>query len=252
MKKFITLITALALTFSVFAQPDESARRGGAYYQSRLSISTAANSSVWVFVDGNSYNNRDNDDEILINNIRPGYHSIKVYKQKNDRYGNGRRFNKNRQLVYEGNIYMKPQFHTDISINRFGRAFIDERQMDQAYYASYNENEQDHDGADWNNNGNYMQPMNGRSFEQFRETLKNESFDNTRTVIAKQTIATNYFSTAQVKEIVQLFSFENNKLDIAKYSYKYTVDKNNYFMLNDAFSFSGSKEELARYIQSYR
>ena len=141
---------------------------------------------------------------------------------------------------------MKPQFHTDISINRFGRAFIDERQMDQAYYASYNENEQDHDGADWNNNGNYMQPMNGRSFEQFRETLKNESFDNTRTVIAKQTIATNYFSTAQVKEIVQLFSFENNKLDIAKYSYKYTVDKNNYFMLNDAFSFSGSKEEIGR------
>ena len=87
MKKFITLITALVLTFSVFAQADESARRGGAYYQSRLSISTAANSSVWVFVDGNSYNSRDNDDEILINNIRPGYHSIKVYKQKNDRYG---------------------------------------------------------------------------------------------------------------------------------------------------------------------
>ena len=147
---------------------------------------------------------------------------------------------------------MKPQFHTDISINRFGRAFIDERQMDQAYYAAYNENEHDHDGTGWNNNGNYMQPMNSRSFEQFRETLKNESFDNTRLVIAKQTIAANYFSTAQIKEIVQQFSFENNKLDIAKYSYKYTVDRNNYFMLNDTFSFSGSKEELARYIQAYR
>ena len=252
MKKFITLITVLAIGFSLYAQQDESARRGGAYYQSKLSISTVTNNPVWVFVDGNSYNIKDNDNDIFINDLRPGYHSIKVYQQKNDRYGNGKRFNRNKQLVYDANLYMKPQYHTDISINRFGRAFIDERQMDQAYYAAYNENDEDHDGGGWGNNGNYMQPMNFHAFEQFKQTLKDESFDNTRTVIAKQTIAANYFSTAQVNEIVQLFSFENSKLDIAKYSYKYTVDKNNYFMLNDAFSFSSSKEELVRYIQSYR
>jgi len=151
------------------------------------------------------------------------------------------------QLVYENNLYIKPQYHIDISINRFGRAFMDEKKMNQAYYAAYNEDEQD-----WGGNDNDMQPMNSRSFEQFKTTLRNESFDNTKLAVARQTIAANYLSAAQVKEVVQLFGFENSKLDIAKYSYKYTIDKNNYFLLNDAFAFSSSKEDLARYIQAYK
>ena len=107
----------------------------------------------------------------------------------------------------------------------------------------------DHDNS---NNSNYGQGINRRSFDQFKQTLKNENFDNTRLVIAKQTISNNSFSAAQVKELLALFSFENSKLEIAEYAYKCTIDKNNYFILNDAFSYSGSKEELARYIRSYR
>jgi len=246
MKRIFTLITALLITVSLFAQPDESARRG-VYNQSRLSISTAANNPVRVLIDGNSYNNSGYDNDILVSDIRPGYHRIKVYLQ-NERYGNRKRINKNMVLVYEANLYIKPQYHVDISINRFGKAFLDERQINSAYYTEYDETEDN----GWGNNNNYMQPMNTRSFEQFRDMLKNEHFDNTRAVLAKQTIAANYFSTAQVKEIVQLFSFENTKLDMAKYCYKYTIDKNNYFLLNDVFSFSSNKEDLARYIQAYR
>lgn len=243
MKKIFTLISALAITLSLFAQQDESARKAGNYL-SRLSVSTASNKPVRVLIDGNSYNGRNSNNDILVSDIRPGYHSIKVYQQQNNRYG---RKNNNMQLVYENNLYVKPQYHIDISINRFGRAFMDEKQMNQAYYAAYNEDEQD-----WGGNDNDMQPMNSRSFEQFKTTLRNESFDNTKLAVARQTIAANYLSAAQVKEVVQLFGFENSKLDIAKYSYKYTIDKNNYFLLNDAFAFSSSKEDLARYIQAYK
>ena len=249
MKKIFTLISAMVISLSLFAQQDESARRG-AYNLSRLSISTVTDNQLRILIDGKSYNTRSNDNDILISDIRPGYHNIKVYQQKSGRFGNGKKVNRNMQLVYDANLYIRAQYHTDISINRFGRAFIDERQMNAGYYADNDEN--DHDGNGWGYNDNYMQPMSNRSFDQFRESLRKENFDNTRVVLAKQTIAANYFSAAQVKELVNLFSFENNKLDIAKHSYKYTVDKNNYFTLNDAFAFSSSKEELARYIQAYR
>ena len=232
---------------SSFAQPDETSRRPF-NYQGKLSVSTTTNDPVKVLVDGNNYNTRENDDDMTINDIRAGYHAVKVYRQKKYRKNNGWKNNRNMQLIYEGNIYVKPQFHVDVVINRFGKAFIDERQMNAAYYDDNDDN--GHGG--WSNNDNDMQPMNSRSFEQFRQVIRNESFDNTRLVLAKQTIATNYFSSAQVKEIVELFSFENSKLDIAKYSYKYTVDKNNYFILNNAFAYSSSKEELARFIQAYR
>jgi hypothetical protein len=57
-------------------------------------------------------------------------------------------------------------------------------------------------------------------------------------------------STDQIIEIVNLFSFEENKLDYAKFAYSKCVDKNNYFIVNDAFSFSSSTDELTEYIES--
>ncbi len=246
MKRIFTLISILVISLSLSAQTNDASRRNG-YNQSKVTISTLTDRQVRILVDGNNYSNRGNKEEVVISNLRPGYHAIKVYQQKNNN-SNGRRNGSSMQLVYDANVYVRPQYHIDIVINRFGRAFVDERQMTGTYY-DYNEYDNNND---WGNNNNYMQQMSSRTFDQFKQSLRNESFDNTRLVLAKQTIAANYFSTAQVKDLLQLFSFENNKLDVAEYAYKYTVDKNNYFMLNDAFAYSGSKEELARYIREYK
>jgi len=70
--------------------------------------------------------------------------------------------------------------------------------------------------------------------------------------IAKQVLSTNYVTTAQVKEVLGFFSFENNKLDMAKYAYKNTIDKNEYYTVGDVFSFSSNKDELMEYIRNYR
>ena len=86
--------------------------------------------------------------------------------------------------------------------------------------------------------------------EDFKQVLQHEMFDNSRLAIAKKTIAENAFSSVQVKEMMELFGFDNNKLEIAKISYRNTVDKNNYFMIYDCFAFSTTKEELAKYIET--
>lgn len=234
MKKTFTLLTAMILSVTLYAY----------YGPSKLSISSTGNSNFRVMVDGNKY--RSNNNTVMISDLSEGYHTIRIFQVKNGRGGFG--FGNGYQLVYNSNLYLKPQYFVDIVINRFGKAFIDEQPLGKDYY-----NEEEDDWGDNRDNGNNVygiRAMDDRTFDQFRLSLKNETFDNTKLSLAKQVIAENYFTTAQVKQIVQQFSFENNKLEIAKYAYKYTVDKGSYFLLNDAFSFSNSKEELMRYIQA--
>jgi hypothetical protein len=57
-------------------------------------------------------------------------------------------------------------------------------------------------------------------------------------------------TTAQVSQIMALFSFEDSKLDFAKFAYGRTYDLSNYFMVNNAFTFSSSVDELNDFIQS--
>jgi hypothetical protein len=49
---------------------------------------------------------------------------------------------------------------------------------------------------------------------------------------------------------MQLFTYEDSKLEFAKYAYDYTYDIDNYFMVNDAFEFETSIDELNEYIES--
>ena len=247
MKKTFTLLATMVLSLSLFAY----------YGQSKLSVSSTGNANIRVMVDGNKYKASNN--QVMISNLSEGYHAIKVYQLKYNRNDN-RVFgvnvsNNNYQLVYSGNVYLKPQYHLDILINRFGKAFTDEQPINAGYYDGEDDDWGDNNNNNnWNNgNGGYNnQAMDARAFDQFKQTLKNESFDATKQTIAKQVISTNFFTSTQVREIIQQFNFENSKLEIAKYAYKYTIDKGSYFLLNDAFNFSSSKDELMRYIQAYK
>ena len=71
-------------------------------------------------------------------------------------------------------------------------------------------------------------------------------------MVAKQVVANNKFYSSQVKELVQLFSFDDAKLELAKFAYARTFDRNNYFILYDVFAFRRSKEELINYTQQNR
>ena len=92
--------------------------------------------------------------------------------------------------------------------------------------------------------------MNDFEFNRVLGSIGKEWFETNKEKSAIQIIHTNYFTACQVKQMLQLFSFDNNKLDLAKQAYSKTVDQKNYFMINDVFSFNSSKDELARYIRS--
>jgi len=100
-------------------------------------------------------------------------------------------------------------------------------------------------------NGPYgcPRPMAPADFEQAKASIRSKNFEDSKLTIAKQIIQTNCLLSSQVKEIMLLFSFEDTRLDFAKYAYAYTLDLRNYYKLNDAFTFESSIDELNRYIE---
>jgi hypothetical protein len=86
--------------------------------------------------------------------------------------------------------------------------------------------------------------MSSSSFLAAKQTITKQSFEDTRLTTVKQILKSNCLSCAQIKEVMLLFSFEANRLEVAKIAHDRCVDKNNYFLLNDAFQFESSVEEL--------
>jgi hypothetical protein len=80
--------------------------------------------------------------------------------------------------------------------------------------------------------------------------MQREWFETNRMKSACHIISGNFFTAEQVKEMMSLFTFEDNKLEIAKQAYSKTLDKENYRCVFSALSFSSSKEELARFIRN--
>jgi Domain of unknown function (DUF4476) len=308
MKSIFTLLISTVISILSFANHDEGT----------LSVSYLGSDAIYVTVNNTRYS--DNDRDVVIENLRAGYQTVTVYKERTKRrkngwiFGNGNGiFGNGYEVLYSSSVYVKPGYFTDVVINRFGKAMVDETPMDSYGRRGNNDNtdrgndgdgrdrdhnrgrdhdrkngglgnngddkDRDHHGdtgnggwgnnddnrdrdhgrdngnGGWGNNGNngtYGRPMNDRDFDRAKEAIRHEVFDNTRLDIAKHIINQNMMTTMQVKELVQMFSFDNSKLDLAKYAYTYTTDRNNYYLIYDAFSFSDSKEKLARYIREFR
>jgi hypothetical protein len=62
----------------------------------------------------------------------------------------------------------------------------------------------------------------------------------------------NYFTTAQVKQLIGLINSEPNRLELAKLSYRTITDPENFAQLNDLFKLQASKDELAAYVNTYQ
>lgn len=86
--------------------------------------------------------------------------------------------------------------------------------------------------------------MSNSSFSSAKQTITKQSFEDTKLTTVKQILKSNCLSSAQIKEVMLLFNFEANRLEVAKIAHSRCVDKNNYFLLNDAFQFESSVEEL--------
>ena len=93
-------------------------------------------------------------------------------------------------------------------------------------------------------------PMSQTEFNDARKSIESKSFEDSKMTTAKQVGRDRCFTTDQVKGIMSLCSFEDTKLEFAKYAYDRTHDIGNYFKVNDAFTFESSIDDLNQYIQA--
>jgi len=101
-----------------------------------------------------------------------------------------------------------------------------------------------------NPGGNISYPcMPAANFNNSISIIQKESFENSKLNTAKQIASNNNLCASQIAHICKLFSFEQSKLDFAKYAYRFCVDQNNYYLLNEVFSFAASKDELKKFIE---
>lgn len=92
-------------------------------------------------------------------------------------------------------------------------------------------------------------PMNASNFNAAKKTVSESSFDDTKLSTAKSIVSNNCVSSDQIVQLCQLMSFEESKLDFAKFAHPFCTDPNNYFKVNNVFNFSSSKEELSEFTQ---
>lgn len=244
MKKMFTMMAAIMITAIAIAQN----------FNSVLNFRLQNNAPFALYINGIMASNFSN--RATIENLRPGRHQISVAVMPNNPRGHG---NRNMQTVFSGWITIAPNNVVYASLNRFNQINIEHsyaihqnRRWRHQLYQQPNR---------WNDYTDYNQPIvtepympiqleiiDAVSFQQLKETMRNTSFESTRQSVLNQASNGYWFTTHQVKELISLFSFESTKLDVAKRMYDRTVDKQNYFTVNQVFSFNSSVEDLTQYL----
>lgn len=188
--------------------------------------------------------------------IQPGTHKLKVIRYFKNPYSNYPM----QKVVYKGWITIPPKSVVYAQINCHNQ--FDVVKVQPYFYPSSgggcdNGWDDDHGyvtncGYEGNGWGNPAPPMpvciSQMEFMQLKSSIAGKSFDSSRLQIAKQALSYNYFSSAQIADLMSLFSFESSRLDFAKCAYGKAIDKQNYYLVNNAFSFESSISELNQYI----
>lgn len=93
--------------------------------------------------------------------------------------------------------------------------------------------------------------MSSFQFQQVKQAVSSTPFDDRRLIIAKQAISESSVSSNQVLELMDLFSFENSKMKLVKFAYNHVADPQNYYVVNNGFTFNSSVNELNGYLSMY-
>ena len=235
MKTIFTLLTLFLLTTTGFANGFKST--------ASLTIKSADRSPIVVIVDGKCFDVGSN--AIMISDLEPAYHDVKVYQQALN--GSVELSGKDCDVLFNSSVLLKPRTSLLIAIDDCGAITMNEtrmrtREVGDTWHRG-------NDDYDFKADNIYSKAINNNEFDRVLWAIGKENFETNKMTSAEQIINANYFTTAQLKQLLGLFNFESNKLQLAKLGYDKVVDQSNYNTLSDLFSFNSSKDELARCIR---
>lgn len=104
----------------------------------------------------------------------------------------------------------------------------------------------------YDNHGNVphnIAPMAPTDFRKAMDAIRNESMSSNKLNLANTILASNFMDTDQIVAMMNLFSFESDKLKFVKAAYLKCVDPQNYYKVVQELTYSSSKTELNNFIQ---
>ena len=202
--------------------------------------------------------------------IEPGCHKLKVIRYFQNPYS----YYPMKKVVYNAWITIPAQSAMYAQINCYRQLSI--VKVEPYCYATacgygddYDEDESEYGYDNYGNAGNgwntnFVNQGNGwgnpvvvppvpmcmsqMEFMQLKNSMASKSFESSKLQIAKQALSYNNFTSAQIADLMSDFSFETTRLDFAKCAYGKVIDKQNFYLTNNAFSFESSIQELNQYI----
>jgi hypothetical protein len=96
-------------------------------------------------------------------------------------------------------------------------------------------------------------PMSDAGFQGIMDNIRSQWLPGAKMIALQDVFAntTNYFSTAQVKQLVAFVTVESNRLQLLKASYRTITDRSNFSSIYDLLATQASRDELANYIRTY-
>jgi len=269
MKYIFTLLIGAFFTSAAFA--------------SNITLNFSGSRSYQVLIDGRAVPMTDyNRNTIYLSDLRPGLHNIQVFRQR--RRGWGWNTSSSNILASSTDFRVTPQYDLAITIDDRGRALLTESRCAEDDRGGWNRND-DHAGYDRNDDhgsydrnddhggpvrnddrggyGNapvgpqvttgvrndYRAPMADGQFNVLLQQVRNQWTGRLSTT--QDALRGNYFTSIQVRQLLQFFPAERDRLDLVKLAYRHLVDKQNFTQLYDLFSYQG-QDQLDDFIQSVR
>lgn len=239
MKKIgLLLITILFYSTGIFA--------GDSYLQ----VSLYDDGDFRVMLDNSEMSSPGNVAEF--DNLSAGEHYLKIMRESANVPPQG-------NVIFDGKIKIPADYSIYAVIDEYNAFTVYKKvsyskgriTLDPKYYRKCGSGNSDYNynnDKDKNRTDQCGGIMNKDDFSSLKKDIGNRSFETSNVSILKEVLDKNIVSSDQVRELMDFFTFETNKLEIAKYAYKSTCDKNNYFKVYSAFSFDSSVDELKNYI----
>ena len=90
--------------------------------------------------------------------------------------------------------------------------------------------------------------MSDNEFDEALVVINNEPFSSNKRMLSNHLINRNYLSLDQVSKVLDVFSFDSDRLEFAKKAYPKCIDQDRYYLLTNKMSFSSSRTELMEFI----
>jgi len=99
---------------------------------------------------------------------------------------------------------------------------------------------------------NARPPLTTQRFNQLKRQIGNQYQETGKIAVLRDAlnVTTNYFTTAQLKELLLLISNENERLALAKQSYPRVSDQTNFTSLSTIFTVQTNRDDFNNYVKN--